>query len=194
MAEMRNEVVRYFLENYFGGSIEQAIEATGYTRIQFRNWLDGSSVPQKNTIEYIAHCIFTPEFRRIAEYYEFYPEEKIMPQLKDMLGRHADNPGIYAFYDSMGSLLYIGKAATSLIKECYQSIRQEVSIKFPSGIKNAPQKRYEITRYISAYDVGNSNWIDYPKHVESLILRISKPPLNKVIGSLEPAFCKEDEC
>ncbi|SFP51158.1 hypothetical protein SAMN05216601_113103 [Ectopseudomonas composti] len=194
MSEMRNEVVRYFFENYFGGNIEQAIKATGYTHIQFRKWLDGSLAPQKNTIEYIAHCIFTPEFRRIAEYYEFHPEEKIMPQLKNMLGGHADNPGIYAFYDSMGNLLYIGKAATSLIKECYQSIRQEVSIKFPSGIKNAPQKRYEITKYISAYDVGNSNWIDYPKHVESLILRISKPPLNKIIGSLEPAFCKEDEC
>ena len=48
-------------------------------------------------------------------------------------------------------------------------------------------------KYISAYDVGSSNWIDYPKHVESLILRISKPILNKQIGFLEKAYIELSE-
>ena len=44
--------------------------------------------------------------------------------------------------------------------------------------------RYEVVKYISAYEIAGLNWTDYPKHTESLLLRISKPPLNVYIGSL----------
>ena len=90
-------------------------------------------------------------------------------------------------YDSIGNLVYVGKA-TRLLDEVYAAIRRDIHIPFPRGISNVPEKRYEIISYISAYDVGTSDWIDYPKHVESLILRISKPLLNKNIGTLEKAF------
>lgn len=45
----------------------------------------------------------------------------------------------------------------------------------------------EVVRYISAYDVGTVDWDDFPKHVESLVLRISKPKLNTNIGTLRKA-------
>ena len=94
----------------------------------------------------------------------------------------------------MANLVYLGKA-TRLLDESYAAIRGEVRIAFPAGVRDRPEYRYSIIRYISAYDVGESNWVDYPKHVESLILRISKPVLNKNIGYLERAFVtpQEDE-
>jgi hypothetical protein len=187
----RNAVLQYFVNTYFAGDIKKAADATGYTQAQLKSWMSGSTTPMKETIEYLLHCIFTPEFKVIFEFAEFDPNEKIKPQLRNMLGRHSEHPGIYAFYDSRGGLLYIGKA-TNLLEEAYDSIRRPVNLNFPSGIKSAPERRFEIIRYVSAYDVGNSNWMDYPKHVESLILRLSKPPLNKITGGLEPAYKRED--
>jgi hypothetical protein len=43
-------------------------------------------------------------------------------------------------------------------------------------------------KYISAYEVKIFDNFDYPKHVESLILRISKPRMNKQIGILDRAY------
>ena len=45
--------------------------------------------------------------------------------------------------------------------------------------------RHQVVKYISAYDVKIFDNFDYPKHVESIILRISKPTMNKQIGTLE---------
>lgn len=48
--------------------------------------------------------------------------------------------------------------------------------------------RHQVVRYISAYDVKSSESCDYPNHVESLILRVSKPIMNKQIGTLDKAY------
>jgi hypothetical protein len=66
----------------------------------------------------------------------------------------------------------------------YQAINKGISIRFPKGSRNAPRKLYEVVKYFSAYHVRSYGHIDYPKHVESLILRLSKPPLNENIGTL----------
>ena len=55
---------------------------------------------------------------------------------------------------------------------------------FPSGISNKTRLRWELVIYFSAYFIPSSMHRDHPKHVESLMLRISKPPLNKQIGKL----------
>ena len=105
-----------------------------------------------------------------------------------------NGPGIYSFYDAMGNILYVGKAK-ELFDEMYQTLRRDVAINFPMNIQNALKKRikknnrikpYEVVRYISAYHVGKTDIIDYPKEVESLILRIAKPPLNTNDGKLGP--------
>jgi hypothetical protein len=149
-------------------------------------------VPRKQTIEYLIHCVFTPEFKVIVEFGEFHAEKKVATQLKALLKGHESSPGIYAFYDSMANLLYVGKAL-KLLPECQAAICRTVHIPFPKGVKSKPEARTQIVRYISAYNVGKSKWLDYPKHVESLLLRISKPPLNKNIGSLEKAYVAPKE-
>ena len=184
---LRNDILKYFIDQYYNGDLQKVSHQTGYTIPQLQAWLEGRVEPQHDTVEYIVHAIFTPEFKVIVEYGKFDSSEPILTQLKTLLAGHEDHPGLYAFYDSMGNLVYVGKA-TRLLDEVYAAIRRDIHIPFPRGISNVPEKRYEIISYISAYDVGTSDWIDYPKHVESLILRISKPLLNKNIGTLEKAF------
>ncbi|AIS13594.1 hypothetical protein C4K22_2481 [Pseudomonas chlororaphis subsp. aurantiaca] len=183
----RSGVLSYIIEQYYSGDLETAEAVTGYSVKQIEDWCSGQRQPQHITVEYFIHRAFTPEFQSVVEFAEFKPDQPVMAQLKNLFKGHEDRAGIYAFYDSMANLIYIGKA-TNLVKEAYSAIRRDVDIQFPTGIRKKPEKRYEIVRYISAYDVGSSDWLDYPKHVESLILRISKPALNKNIGHIEQAY------
>ncbi|MEN5094379.1 hypothetical protein ABE458_27205 [Pseudomonas protegens] len=183
----RSGVLRYIIERYYSGDIETACAHTGYSSKQIEDWCSGQCQPQHITVEYFIHRAFTPEFQSVVEFAEFKQDQPVMAQLKTLFKGHEERAGIYAFYDSMANLIYLGKA-TNLLKEAYSAIRRDVDIQFPAGIKKKPDKRYEIVRYISAYDVGSSDWMDFPKHVESLILRISKPILNKNIGHIEQAY------
>jgi len=183
----RKAVLNYLIDTYCDGDVTKAAKMSGYASRQIREWLSGDRKPHNDTIEYFIHCIFTPEFKVIVEYGEYNPTGAVLTQLRALLKGHVERPGIYAFYDSMANLLYIGKA-TKLLSEACAAINREVHVSFPKGVKSKPKKRHEIVRYISAYDAGSSEWLDYPKHVESLILRISKPTLNKNIGSLEKAL------
>lgn len=188
----RSGVLRYIIERYYSDDLEDAEARTGYSVKQIQEWCSGHCQPQHITVEYFIHRAFTPEFQSVIEFAEFQPDQPVMKQLKVLFKGHEDRAGIYAFYDSMANLIYLGKA-TNLLKEAYSAIRRDVHIQFPAGIKKKPEKRYELVRYISAYDVGSSEWRDFPKHVESLILRISKPILNKNIGHIEQAYAAPGE-
>lgn len=183
----RSDVLSYILSSYFGGDVAKAADLTGYKQSLIDSWTSGGRVPQKSTIEYFIQCAFVPEFKVISEFAEFDNEKALQTQLKTILGSHTAEPGIYAFYDSMGNLLYIGKARR-LLAEISSAIKRNIHIAFPKGVKNAPKCRTEIVKYISAYDVGGVRSSDFPRHVESLVLRISKPLLNKNIGSLAKAY------
>lgn len=61
------------------------------------------------------------------------------------------------------------------------AIRERI---LPRGAKQ-PKKKRDAIRYLSAYEVLGSDVGDNLKHVEGLILRISKPRLNKNIGKLK---------
>ena len=184
-------LIKYIIDEYFDKDPKKMAGVTGYTSAQISSWLKKEVTPQKGTIIYIFNCIFTPEFKIIAEFKEFDPNEHVKPQLQTILGGHEKDSGLYAFYDSMANLLYLGKA-THLLQESYESIRRPVVINFPKSVKNKPEKLYEAVKYISYYQVQQFDYIDYPKHVESLLLRISKPILNKNIGSLEEAYLKHE--
>ncbi|WP_258405836.1 hypothetical protein [Shewanella sp. FJAT-51649] len=190
--EERNVMINYLINEYFNGDLDQASDLTGYTKTQLHDWITGVKHPQKQTVEFIMHKLFVPEFKVIVEYAEFEPKGDVRPQLRNLFKGYEDRMGIYAFYDAFANLIYVGKA-TRLLDECYSAIRRDVPVKFPTGVKKSPEKRHEVVRYISAYDVGDTQWVDYPKHVESLILRISKPILNKQIGYLEKAFPFDNE-
>lgn len=183
----RSEVLEYIINEYYSGDLSQASELSGYKISTIKGWIAGDRNPQKNTLEYFIQCAFVPEFKVIAEFAEFDNQKPLQTQLKSILGEHSNHPGIYAFYDSMGNLIYIGKA-TKLVAEVSSAIKRTIHIAFPKGVRNIPKCRTEIVKYISCYDVGGARSSDFPRHVESLILRISKPLLNKNIGSLAAAY------
>ncbi len=181
----RAEFFDFVVKEYYSSN-KDAAEKTGYSEKAIAQWKAGERTPQRSTIEYFINVALVPEFKVIQEFWRFDHTKALQTQLKKMLGEHKDDPGIYAFYDAMGNLLYLGKA-TKLMSEINAAICREIDVSFPKGIKNKPETRKEVVRYISAYDVGSSSFDDYPKHVESLLLRVSKPPLNKNIGFLDRA-------
>jgi len=185
-------VVKYLLEQHFDNNIDEMSEATGYSPKTIQDWILGNVVPNISTITLIQGIIFTPEFTVIQEFYEINGSDKILSQLKKMYNGHEQRSGIYAFYDSMANLLYVGKA-TNLLDETYSALRRDSEIFFPAGIKNRTVMRHQVVKYISAYEVKIFDNFDYPKHVESLILRISKPRMNKQIGILDRAYPESNE-
>ncbi|MDM8537701.1 hypothetical protein QUF70_13165 [Desulfobacterales bacterium HSG17] len=187
---IRSTVFEYLLSQYYNNDPKEMSEDTGYTVLQIKKWVKGDIIPNHQTLDYIFSCLYTPEFRVITEFFELDYTEPIKPQFRELFMGHEECSGIYAFYDSMANLLYVGKAS-NLFQESYDAILREVEIIFPAGVKNKNRKRYEVIKYISAYEIMKFELFDYPKHVESIILRISKPQLNKVIGSLEEAYPKE---
>lgn len=188
----RSEIFDYIITEYFRNDLGRASQVSGYSKSKIKAWREGSQSPQKATIEYFLQRAFIPEFTVIAEYALFNHERQVQTQLKMILGGHVNDPGIYAFYDSLGNLIYLGKA-TKLLTEITSALNRPFHIILPKGIQNPPETRKEVVRFISAYDVGATDSVDYPKHVESLILRISKPLLNKNIGSLERAHKSSGE-
>ena len=180
----RQNFLSYLFHHYFKGDFAYFADETGYSATQLKSWLAGTKAPRQKTLDYILHCRFAPEFQIVCEFKEIDGEKPTMTQLRKFLGDHCEKSGIYAFYDSRAQLLYVGKA-TKLLQEVYAALigRADLVV-FPSGIRNKEKTRWELVTYFSAYSVSAHSHRDHPKHVESLILRISKPPLNKQIGVL----------
>ena len=183
----RTIIIKYLYREKFNSCIETMSDTTGCTRQQISKWIAGETIPKKETIDFITVCIYIPEFTVVEEFYEIDSKEEIKPQLRSLFRGHEDRSGVYAFYDGMANLLYVGKAY-NLLEETYSAIMREDEVKFPAGIDNELVRRFNLVKYVSAYDIATNEYWDYPKHVESLILRISKPKLNKQIGILEYAY------
>lgn len=182
--KQKQEFINYLFEHYFHSDAKRFAEVTGYSELQLQHWCSGKQSPRKATLDYIMHCRFSPDFQIVSEFKEIDGEKATMTQLRKFLGDHAEEPGIYAFYDARAQLLYVGKA-TKLRQEIYSALMGRVDLVIlPSGIRNREKTRWDLVTYISAYSVPSVSHRDHPKHVESLILRISKPPLNKQIGRL----------
>ncbi|WP_455852260.1 hypothetical protein [Pantoea endophytica] len=182
--EDKNAVIRFVVKNYFKQDVKVASERTGYTQSQIKKWMGNKTQPRLETARYFMAKALIPEFKIVCEHSPFNHQENISAQLKQMLNGHSDAPGIYVFYDSLCEPIYLGKANSSLQTEIINALGRKVSMAFPQTIKSPPSKVREIVKYISAYDVEGKEHSDYPKHVESLILRIKKPLLNKQLGGL----------
>jgi transcriptional regulator with XRE-family HTH domain len=185
----KTAVINYIAKKYFDGDAKKLATATGYSVASIKQWLEGLKTPRESTVEYIMHCAFTPEHRIICEYEAIEPSITLSG-IKKILGDGANSTGIYAFYDSMARLSYVGKAARPLSEEICSALKRKHVIKLPNGIKDKIIPRTHVVHYISAYEVMVFEQWDYARHVESLILRISKPPMNKISGNLEKAFSK----
>jgi hypothetical protein len=184
----RNEIVKYLVAECFGGDIDKVCLVTGFTKQQVTWWLEDRNQPNASNVSYLMHRAFAPEFRVIAEYVPIQTSESenIHKQITNILKGHDKASGLYAFYDSMANLVYIGKSDGNLLAETYTALKRKVDKPFPKGARQ-PKCRLDVVRYISVYYTQPSIFEDYAKHMESLILRISKPALNTNIGKLEKA-------
>ena len=194
----RKDIFNYLIKEHFKNDLDQVEKLTGYTQAQIEKWRTVRT-PRTNIIDKMIQCTVVPEFKIIVEFEPLPPSSdngNLHGFLGGILGKCSDVPGIYSFYDAMGNILYIGKTNDKLLTRMYYSLNQDIAITFPRGIQDTPKerrevvkKRHEVVRYVSAYHVSvyhvGKTSSDYSKHVESLILRIAKPPLNKTIGYLE---------
>ena len=111
-----NAVIRFAVQTYFSGSVSKAARATGYSQTQVKNWVDDLVVARISSARYIMAVAIIPEFQVVCEHSQYDPNESLSGQLNAMLKGHTDHPGVYAFYDSFCTLIYIGKANSSLKK------------------------------------------------------------------------------
>lgn len=189
MSANRSEVLKYIIEKRFHGDIESAASVSGIDVSKIEKWISGAIIPRKNIIDGFIHLAQIPEFSVIREYFPVSSsnnEKDLRQQVATLFQGHETSSGLYAFYDSMVNLVYIGKSYARLKDECHQALNQRLPEKIlPTSLKLI-ESRKDVVCYISAYSVIYSGFGDFSRHIESLILRISKPRLNKNIGSLEP--------
>lgn len=191
-----SELVNFLSKEYFSNDLKELALHTGYSKQQIEFWSTGQRKPHIATVRYLLASVIAPELRIVCEFFpmHFSTVKEIRSQLAKALDCHIDKPGIYAFYDSMCNLIYIGKATNQgLLAETYQQLRNPLGIVFPKALKKPPKLRWEATSFISAYEVPSIEHLDYPKHIESLILRISKPIGNKILGNISSAKAPKEE-
>lgn len=180
-------LVEYLMTEYFDKDLERFAEQAGYTKQQLESWRTGARKPQKATVRWLLSSTIAPEFKVACEFspIDFAAKKDIRPGLSKALGQYTRKPGVYAFYDSMCNVMYIGKASSGFLEEMYQQLRNPLGISFPKAVAKAPTERWQVVKYVSAYEVPHVEHLDYPKHVEALVLRLSKPIGNKVLGKLK---------
>jgi hypothetical protein len=189
-----SQLVEYLVDNYFAGDRNSFAAGTGYYKSQVDAWISGKRKPQKATMRWLLSSTIAPEFRVAAEFkhVDLDSESDIAPALRGVLGDHQKHSGVYAFYDSMCSVVYIGKASNGFLSEMYQQLKAPLGISFPRAVKGAPTRRWQVVRYVSAYEIPSVDHLDYPRHVESLVLRLSKPVGNKILGALQRSSPPKD--
>jgi len=183
------QLINYIVTDYFNGDSSRLAERAGYTKQQIEYWRSGHHKPQKKSLRWLLSAAISPEFKVVCEFspVDFKIQKDVSKEVGKALNGHDSKCGIYAFYDSMCNLIYIGKASSNLKKEIYQQLTKPLGMKFPKAVTAAPTLRLHATRYISAYEIPSVEHLDYPKHVEALFLRLAKPIGNKVLGGLSIA-------
>jgi len=186
----RNDIVKYLVDEFYDGDAGRAAIATGHTKQQINWWLTKTHQPHKANVGRLIFFGVVPEFKVITEFAlikQPTPKTTLHKRLATILKGHEKASGLYAFYDSMANLIYLGKTDGNMLGEVYQQIRAKIS----AGILPKPvasdARRQDVVQYISAYSIPPSHHADYAKHIEGLILRISKPRLNKNLGALKSA-------
>lgn len=186
----RHEIIKYLVDEYYGGDAGEAAKSTGQTKQQVEGWLDKTHQPHKRNVSRLIYFSVVPEFKVITEFALFRKPTKrvkLLRRLSIILKGHENASGLYAFYDSMANLIYLGKTDGNMLGEVYQQIKTTIPVGILPKAISKDAKRFDVVRYISAYSIPTSDHADYAKHVEGLILRISKPRLNKNLGTLQPA-------
>lgn len=188
------ELVDFLIDTYFKGDVKAFSAQVLSTENQIAGWRSGRVKPQKWQLRSMLSHTLVPEIKVVAEYQrvEFKTASDVSQLMRQVLQGHLNTPGIYAFYDSMWNVIYVGKASEGLFGEICQQLRGGLGVKFPRAVREGPKYRWQAVQYVSAYEVPKTNFFDYQKHIEALILRVSKPVSNKVLGTLQNARAKAD--
>jgi hypothetical protein len=182
----RNQIIEYLIDEYYEGDAGVAARRTGQARQQIEWWLKRKHQPNRSNVDKLIYFSVVQKFEVVAEFAPLRRLTRVTlhKQLSLILKGHERVSGLYAFYDSMANLIYLGKTDGNMLHEVYQQIKSKI----PAGILpkavSKTAKRLDVVRYISAYSIPTSDHADHAKHVEALILRISKPRLNKNLGAL----------
>jgi hypothetical protein len=189
------QLVGYLIADYFDGDVGRFAAATQYTKQQVDGWRTGLRTPQRATLRWLLSATVAPEFKVASEFspVEFSTKGEISKKLKNALNGHESACGVYSFYDSMCNVIYVGKASSGFLGEMYQQLRAPLGVKFAKAIRKAPSERWQVVKYISAYEIPDVEHLDYPKHVESLVLRLSKPIGNKILGNLKSSSAPKEK-
>jgi len=98
----------------------------------------------------------------VKSYAEFLPRE-MFDIMQESIKKNLRVRGIYALYNNKNSLLYVGRAS-----------------KLSGRLMRHKRRKSEWTKF-SFYEIRSEKNV---KRVESLLLRIGKPPLNKQKGKI----------
>ena len=182
-------LINYLIQEYFDGDAPSFCKRVLCTGQQLKSWRSGSQKPQKSTLKYMLSATIAPEFKIASEFarVDFPNQKSVLKVLSAALNGHDHASGVYSFYDSLCNVVYVGKASVDFRKEMYQQLVNPLGIDFPKTVKTAPKSRWEVVKYVSAYEIPSVEHLDYPKHVEAIVLRLSKPVGNKNLGNLEMA-------
>lgn len=193
--QFESQMLQYIVNEYYGGDSGALAKRSGYSKQQIDQWHSGKTKPQKATLRWLLSTTIAPEFKVVCEFgcVAFNTQGDVKSELKRVLNGQGEKVGVYAFYDSMCNLIYLGKASTNIMEEMYQQLIKPLGLAFPKAVKQAPSQRWEATRYVSAYEIPHVDHLDYPKHVEALFLRLAKPIGNKVLGSLAVAVAPKEK-
>jgi hypothetical protein len=165
----RNDIVKYLLDEFYDGDAAKAAKATGHTKQQLEWWLAKKHQPHKAVVSRLIFFAAVPEFKVITEFALFRKPTKsvtLHKRLATILAGHEKASGVYAFYDSMANLIYLGKTDGNMHSELYQQIKTKISPGILPKAISTNAKRLDVVRYISAYSIPTSDHADYAKHVE----------------------------
>lgn len=153
----------------------------GVTNQTVSNWRKGHGTIRKATLVRFLNNRASAQIRPVLEFEEIYPvkvgnEFRIDEEnVDDLRQRLSKKKGIYAFYDSAGRVIYVGKTVKGNA-DLYREIRQRLkglskqTIYHRSGNKLRKSRiQYgRITRGLSAYEVKD---IEAIHNLEVLLLR-----------------------
>ena len=168
------------LEDEYGRVTQgELAKALGVTQSTISNWKNGAEPSKRNLKKLIEHfrdhharTLIKPlvEFLPIepvqdTNEWKFSSDASVVKKLRESLDGRM---GIYVFYDSSGTALYLGKTESSLYAEAKQRLKAQPNRPVYKPVKGHMQHMGAMARYLSAYEVSLAAAV---KNVESFMLR-----------------------
>lgn len=179
------------LEDEYGEVTQVALAtALGVTQATISNWTKGKN-PSKSSLKKIIELYRNHHAKTLIKpLLEFFPidpvrrnstwdfstKESVVSELKDSLDKRV---GIYIFYDTSGTALYLGKTERSLYSEAKQRLKALPNRPIYKPAKAHREPMGSMARYLSAYEISIAVAV---KNIETFMLRAFPNDLRNVNG------------